>query len=126
MKDLLMDNQSGGFVAGFLHFVLKVCLALIAMVFAACLLAVGLLAVVFTLIKALVTWQKPTPWVVFRRVQKYSSNRQWRGNQGSHREMDGSMMGAGGDFSLKDRQVARNLDVVDVEVREVTPDDVKR
>lgn len=115
MKDLLMENQPSGFVAGFLRFVLKVFLALIAMVFATCLLAVGLLAVVFTLIKALVTWQKPTPWVVFRRVQKYSTRRQWSGN----RSINGDLTGGTNDFPSRDRQRGQNPDVVDVEVREV-------
>ena len=98
-----MDNGPGGFVAGFLRFVLKVFLALIAMLFAACLLVVGLLAVAYTLLKALLTWQKPAPWVVFRRVQKYSARGQWPGNS----------------YPQKDRQGAPNPDVVDVEVREV-------
>ena len=104
-----MDNRPGGFVAGFLHFVLKLFLALIAMVFAACLLAVGLIAVVFTLIKALVTWQKPAPWVAFRRVQKYSARGQQPGNP----------------FPQKDHQGVQNPDVVDVEVREISPGDNK-
>ena len=104
-----MDNQPGGFAAGFLRLVLKVFLALIAIVFAACLLAVGVLAVLFSLIKALITWQKPTPWVVFRQVQKYSSNRQWPGNL----------------HTQTNRQHAAEPDVVDVEVREVAQE-VKR
>lgn len=113
-----MDNQPNGFVAGFLHFVLKVFMALIAMVFAACLLAVGLLAVVFTLIKALVTWQKPTPWVVFRQVQKYSA-------RGSARDSAGGQWPAN-PFPQRDRQGVQSPDVVDVEVREVTQNEVKR
>ena len=125
MKDLLMDNQPGSFIAGFLHFVLKVFLALIAMVFAACLLAVGLLAVVFTLIKALVTWQKPTPWVVFRQVQKYSARGQWPVRRDMNGDMSGSNGGANG-FPTRDRQSAPNPDVVDVEVREVSQADAKQ
>ena len=105
-----MDNQPSGFVAGFLRFVLKVFLALIAMVFAVCLLAVGLLAAVFTLIKALVTWKKPAPWVVFRRVQQYSARGQWPGQF----------------YPQKDRQGTPTRDVVDVEVREVSQGEAKR
>jgi hypothetical protein len=56
-----MANSPDGFVAGFLRFVLKLFLASIALVFAVCLLGVGLVAVVLTLLKALVTWQKPAP-----------------------------------------------------------------
>lgn len=105
-----MDNNPNGFVARFLRFVLKVFLALIALVFAVCLLVIAVLAVVFTLIKALVTWQKPTPWVVFRRVQKYSAQGQWPGNP----------------YSQKARQGKPTPDVVDVEVREVLQDDAKQ
>ena len=104
MKDLMMNTQPRGFAAGFLRLVLKVFLALISMVFAACLLAVGVLAVLFILIKALITWQKPAPWVAFRRAQKYSSNGQWPGNLHSQ---------------TTDHQKPNDLDVVDVEVREV-------
>ena len=121
MKDLLMDNQPSGFVAGFLRFVLKVCLALIAVVFAACLLAVGLLAVVFTLIKALVTWQKPTPWVVFRQVQKYSARGQRPSNRGMYDDLTSGTNG----FPSRERHRMQNPDVVDVEVREVSTHDIK-
>ena len=98
-----MNNNSGGLAAVFLRFVLKLFLALIALVFAACLLVVAVIAVVFTLIKALVTWQKPTPWVVFRQVQQYSARGQRPGY--SHPQ--------------KDRQSVPTPDVVDVEDREV-------
>ena len=105
-----MDNQRRGFAAGFLRFVFKVFLALLAMVFVACLLAVGVLAVLFTLIKALVTWQKPAPWVALRQVQRFSSNNQWPGNQQPQ----------------KDRRKPADLDVLDVEVREVAPEPKER
>lgn len=101
-----MANSPGGFVAGFLHFVLKLFLASIALVFAVCLIAVGLIAVMFSLLKALLTWQKPAPWVVFRQVQKYSARGQWPGNA----------------YPARDCQTAANPDVVDVEAREVTLD----
>ena len=109
-----MDNPPRGFVAGFLRFVLKVFLALIAMVFAACLLAVGLLAVVSTLSKALVTWQKPAPWVVFRRVQKYSACAQW------------PIKASEGVQPPRNRKNVQDLNVVDVEVRESHQSEPKR
>lgn len=109
-----MADSPGGFVSGFFRLVLKLFLASIALVFAVCLLAVGLIAVVLTLLKALLTWQKPTPWVVFQRVQKYSARGQWPPNAN------------GTGFSTKDRQPARQPDVVDVEVREVTNADSRR
>ncbi len=105
-----MADSPGGFLSGFFRFVLKLFLASIALVFAVCLLAVGLIAVVLTLLKALVTWQKPTPWVVFQRVQKYSARGQWP-SQG---------------FPAQGHQPAPNPDVVDVEVREISEPGNKR
>ena len=64
-----MTDSPGGFVSVLLRFVLKLFLAVIALVFATCLIAVALVAVVFSLLKALLTWQKPAPWVVFRQVK---------------------------------------------------------
>ena len=104
-----MDNQRRGFAAGFLRFVFKVFLALLAMVFAACLLAAGVLKVLFTLIKSLVTWQKPAPWVAFPPVQKYSARGQWPSNS----------------YPQRERQNVQTPDVVDVEVREVAPSEPK-
>lgn len=117
-----MDNNSNGFVAGILHFVLKIFLGLIALVFAACLLAVGLVAMVFSLLKALVTWKKPTPWVVFRQVQKYSARSRWPGPRDAH----GRMTGTSDTFTPRDRQQSQSRDVVDVEVREVPQADIRR
>ena len=109
-----MADSPGGFAAGFFRFVLKLFLASIALMFAVCLLAVGIVAVVLTLLKALITWQKPAPWVVFRRVQKYSARGQWQANA------NGNGYPAGG------RESVQNLDVVDVEVREVSDPDNRR
>ncbi len=105
-----MTDSPGGFVSVLLRFVLKLFLAVIALVFATCLIAVALVAVVFSLLKALLTWQKPAPWVVFRQVQKYSARGQWPVN------------GAAGGHSNRERSPVRNADVVDVEVREVPQD----
>ncbi len=112
-----MADSPGGFAAGFFRFVLKLFLALIALVFAVCLLVVGLTAVVLTLLKALVTWQKPAPWVVFQKVQKYSARGQWpRSNNANG-------------FPAQHRQPVQNpnlADVVDVEVREISELENKR
>ena len=134
-----MADRPGGLVAGFLRLVLKLFLASIALVFAVCLLVVGLIAVLFSLLKALLTWQKPAPWVVFKRVQKYSARRQWPSypnpnpninatgdtvrDTDSHRSA-GIKRNVGG-FPLRDRQASNRADVVDVEVREVPPADNK-
>ena len=136
-----MADRPGGLVAGFLRLVLKLFLASIALVFAVCLLVVGLIAVLFSLLKALLTWQKPAPWVVFRRVQKYSTRGQWPPYPNSHsnshsdangepvRETDGyrsgGFKGNVSGFPLRNRQASKRADVVDVEVREVPPADTK-
>ena len=132
-----MADRPGGLAAGFLRLVLKLFLASIALVFAVCLLVVGLIAVLFSLLKALLTWQKPAPWVVFRRVQQYSARRQWPNypdpntnatgdtvrDTDSHRSA-GIKRNVGG-FPLRNRQASKSADVVDVEVREVPPADNK-
>ena len=138
-----MADRPGGFAAGFLRFFLKLFLASIALVFAVCLLVVGLIAVLLSLLKALLTWQKPAPWVVFRRVQKYSARGQWPsyGNRDGNREPDrrtehgtdretdrhrgGIVKNNISGFPTRNRQPAKNADVVDVEVREVPPADNK-
>ena len=136
-----MADRPGGLVAGFLRLVLKLFLASIALVFAVCLLVVGLIAVLFSLLKALLTWQKPAPWVVFRRVQKYSTRGQWPPYSNSHSNShsdangdpvqntdghrSGGFKGNVSGFPLRDRQASKRADVVDVEVREVPPADTK-
>ena len=146
-----MADRPGGLVAGFLRLVLKLFLASIALVFAVCLLLVGLIAVLFSLLKALLTWQKPAPWVVFRQVQKYSARGQWpnyaneneneSGNGERRGEMNGNIYrdatgGTHGNtnrqgsnnisgFPARSRQASKSADVVDVEVREIPPADNK-
>ena len=132
-----MADRPGGLVAGFLRLVLKLFLASIALVFAVCLLVVGLIAVLFSLLKALLTWQKPAPWVVFRQVQKYSTRGQWPSypNPNTHatgnpvRDTDGHSSGGVKNnvsgFPPRNRQASKSADVVDVEVREVPPADNK-
>ena len=60
-----------------LRFVLKVALALFAVIFAVSLLFAALLVVAFSLIKALLTGRKPSPAVVFGRFQKFSPQGMW-------------------------------------------------
>ena len=134
-----MADRRGEFAAGFLRFFLKLFLASIALVFAVCLLVVGLIAVLLSLLKALLTWQKPAPWVVFRRVQKYSARGQWpsygngdasgENDREPERETDrhrgGGLNNNISGFPPRNRQAAKNADVVDVEVREVPPADNK-
>ena len=146
-----MADRPGGLVAGFLRLVLKLFLASIALVFAVCLLLVGLIAVLFSLLKALMTWQKPAPWVVFRQVQKYSARGQWPNyaneneNESGNGKRGGEMKGniyrdaTGGThgntnrqgsnnisgFPARNRQASKSADVVDVEVREIPPADNK-
>lgn len=121
-----MDNNPNGFVAGFLHFVLKFFLAAIALIFAACLLGVGLLAMMFSLLKALVTWRKPAPWVVFRQVQKYSARNRWHGSPDVSGQMSNRTTSSADAFASRDRHPALTADVVDLEVRELPETDIKR
>ena len=87
------------FLGSILRFILKFILGVMALVFAVSLLVVALLAVAFTLLKALLTGKKPTSAVVFSRFRQYSSKDLWRRSASATRSPN---------------------TVVDVEVREVT------
>ncbi|MDB5964962.1 MAG: hypothetical protein JWQ72_1462 [Polaromonas sp.] len=81
-------------------------LALFAAVLAVSLLLVGLIALTWTLLKALVTGQKPAPAVLFSRFQSFSTQAGWPGAVGGRRTAATEPRG----------------EVVDVEVREVAND----
>lgn len=87
------------FISGLFRFIIKLVLAAFGLVFAISLLLVALLAVVFSLLKSLITWQKPAPFVI------YSQFKQFRHGARS-----------GWPFAQKP---APQSEVVDVEVREV-------
>lgn len=95
MKGIVVSE----FLGSILRFILKFILGVMAIVFAVSLLVVALLAVAFTLLKALLTGKKPTPAVVFSRFRQYSSKDLWRRSASATRSPG---------------------TVVDVEVREVT------
>ena len=79
---------------------IKLVLAAFGLLFAASFLVVALVAVVFSLLKSLVTWQKPTAFVM------YSQFKQFR--QGARHK--------GWPFAAQHKP---QTDVVDVEMREV-------
>jgi hypothetical protein len=86
-------------ISGMVRFIIKLILAAFGLLFAITLLLVALVAVVFSLLKSLITWQKPAPFVV------YSQFKQFR-------------QGARSGWPFADKP-APQRDVVDVEVREV-------
>jgi|688.fasta_scaffold1177977_1 hypothetical protein len=86
-------------LSGIIRFIIKLILAAFGLVFAVSLLLAALIAVVFSLLKSLITWQKPVPFVV------YSQFRQFR-------------QGARGGWPFAQKSTPHS-DVVDVEVREV-------
>lgn len=87
------------FFSSIIRFFIKLVLAVFGLVFAVSLLLAALVAVVFSLLKSLVTWQKPAPFVV------YSQFKQFR-------------KGAAGGWPFASQPLQQS-DVVDVEVREV-------
>ena len=87
------------FISSIIRFIIKLILAAFGLVLAICLLMVALVAVVFSLLKSLITWKKPAPFVAFSQFRQFK--RDTRG---------------GWPFASKP---APQNDVVDVEVREV-------
>jgi hypothetical protein len=87
------------FISGIVRFIIKLILAAFGLVFVVSLLLAALVAVVFSLLKSLITWQKPAPFVV------YSQFKQFR-------------QGARGGWPFAEKPTPQS-DVVDVEVREV-------
>lgn len=88
-----------------LRFFFRLLLGLFAVVFAVSLLVAALIVVALSLLKSLVTGQKPAPAMVFGRFQRYSPQGMWPGGA------------ARGDADASPRG-----DVVDVEAREVRDD----
>jgi hypothetical protein len=91
------------FISRVLRFALRLVLWMFAAIFALSLLAAGLVVLVLSLLKSLITGKKPQP-MVFGRFQKFSPEDFWprAGPQGA--------------------ATAREADVVDVEVREIRDD----
>ena len=87
------------FISGIIRFTIKLILAAFGLVFAVSLLLAALVAVVFSLLKSLITWQKPAPFVI------YSQFKQFR-------------QGARSGWPFAEKPMPQS-DVVDVEVREV-------
>jgi hypothetical protein len=87
------------FISSLIRFIIKLVLTAFGLVFAMSLLLATLVAVVFSLLKSLITWQKPAPFVV------YSQFKQFR-------------QGARGGWPFAQKPTPQS-DVVDVEVREV-------
>ena len=88
------------FINRLLRFIIKLVLAAFGLVFALSLLAAALVVVVLSLLKSLITGQKPAPAMVFGKFQKFSPGGMWPS-------------------AAKRDDNASTGDVVDVEMREV-------
>ena len=86
-------------INGLIRFTFKLVLTLFGLVFAASLLLAAMVAMLFSLLKSLVTWQKPAPFVI------YSQFKQFR-------------QGPRSGWPFAGKPTPQN-DVVDVEMREV-------
>lgn len=86
------------------HFILKVALGLLAAFFAACMLVLALGLLVISLLRSLLTWRKPALVEAFGQFRRFRAEARWPQGPPGH----GTRERAAGD-------------VVDVEVREITP-----
>ena len=92
------------FVSQCLRFFLKLLLGIFALLFAVSLIAAAVIALVWTLLKALITGKKPSPSMVFGRFQRFSppgTEKMWPGATAPK---------------------AKPAEVVDVEAREIRDD----
>ena len=87
------------FISGLIRFIIKLVLAAFGLVFAVSLLLVALVALVLSLLKSLITWKKPAPFVAFSQFRQFK-----RDTRGS--------------WPFANKPMPKS-DVVDVEVREV-------
>ena len=94
------------FVNGVFRFILKLVLAALGLVFVVSLLTVTVVVVVLSLLKSLITGQKPAIAMIFNRFQPYSPKGMWPGSAGPEAKNGPAKVG----------------DVVDVEVREIRND----
>ena len=87
------------FIGKFFRFIIKLVLAAFGLIFALSFLFVALVVMVLSLLKSLITWTKPTPFVIFSQYKQYKKN-----SRGGCPRASNPMP---------------QSDVVDVEVREV-------
>ena len=87
------------FIGKFFRFIIKLVLAAFGLIFAISFLFVALIVMVLSLLKSLITWTKPTPFVIFSQYKQFKKT-----------------SAAGWPRASKPMQQS---DVVDVEVREV-------
>ena len=87
------------FIGKFFRFIIKLVLAAFGLVFAISFLFVALFVMVLSLIKSLITWTKPTPFVIFSQYKQFKKN-------------------SSGGWPRASKPMPQS-DVVDVEVREV-------
>ena len=95
------------FISGLIRFIIKLILAAFGLLFAVSLLLAALVMMVLSLLKSLITWKKPAPFVAFTQFRQFKRNTR-------------------GGWPSASKPMPQG-DVVDVEVREVKePDNDKR
>ena len=87
------------FIGKLFRFIIKLVLAAFGVIFAISFLFVALILMVLSLLKSLITWTKPTPFVIFSQYKQFKKN-------------------AKGGWPTASKAAAHR-DVVDVEVREI-------
>ena len=94
------------FIGTLFRFIIKLVLAAFGLIFAISFLFVALIVMVLSLLKSLVTWTKPTPFVIFSQYRQFKKNTK-------------------GGWPSASKPAAQR-DVVDVEVREVKDQTAER
>ena len=87
------------FIGKFFRFIIKLVLAAFGLIFAISFLFVALIVMVLSLLKSLITWTKPTPFVIFSQYKQFKKT-------------------SSAGWPRASKPMAQS-DVVDVEVREV-------
>jgi hypothetical protein len=101
--------------------VMRLVFGLFAAIALASLLAAALFLVVLSLLRALITGKRPTGPMVFGRFQQFSSKSMWPGTKPAPSGPPASPLAERGRHPDERPRVASG-DVVDVEVRDITPD----
>ena len=62
------------FIGKFFRFIIKLVLAAFGLIFAISFLFVALIVMMLSLLKSLITWTKPTPFVIFSQYKQFKKN----------------------------------------------------
>jgi hypothetical protein len=114
-------NFLSDFMTRLFQLVMRIVFWLFAAIAVSSLLAVALVLVVLSLLRALITGKRPTGPMVFGRFQQFSSKGMWPGAKPPPSGPPSSPLAERGRHPEERPRVAGD-DVVDVEVRDITPD----